>query len=345
MAHKEENLAKAILGARISKILVYLIVASILSLIALWIWSGGFAAVARVAGELPSLFNRPWDLTDRLQPLGTLGLAPVPNTFSTSTDSARTEDIPATPEYTPEQLEQQYEELRRRAADSAFYGTASPYSGIVHLSKGRIEGAPAEEYLVIELGYNARGAVSISGWSLLSALSGTRYHLGTGASPFVGGVVNPLGPLVLEPGGRALVTSGHSPIGVSFRENICTGYLAQVQTFEPALANSCPRAEDVAPVTGENLARYGADCFDYIEAIPECSFPTDIPQTLSPGCRALIVNTFSHNGCVNNEKWRPSFHLGSWRVYLGSTVSLWNDSHDAIRLMDENGLTVDALVY
>src|SRR3989344_2077555 len=99
------------------------------------------------------------------------------------------------------------------------------------------ESATAHEYLELDA-REGISAVSLTGWSLQSMVSGVRIPIPGAATPFIIGIVNQLPPVVLAPGQTALVVTGASPVGVSFRENRCTGFLEQVQSFDPALANA-----------------------------------------------------------------------------------------------------------
>src|SRR6185295_18661707 len=108
-----------------------------------------------------------------------------------------------------------------------------------------------------------------SGWSLQSAVTGTRASLPqTGAEMFVAGSVNHGVPIYLDPGTSAFIVSGISPVGISLRENVCTGYLAQLQHFSPGLDTACPDPSDMLPMTADNLRIYGASCVDYVQSLP-----------------------------------------------------------------------------
>ena len=206
------------------------------------------------------------------------------------------------------------------------------------------ESGTAHEYVELD----AREGISpvpLTGWSLQSMVSGVRVSLPGAAAPFIIGVVNSLSPIVLSPGQTVLVVSGPSPVGVSFRENRCTGFLEQVQSFDPALSNACPASSELAPFTAENLHQYGSDCMDFARSLPQCSFPVNLPSSLTPGCRAYLVNTFTYSNCVDIQRSRPSFELDTWRIYLSSASELWDNQHDIIRLLDAQGKTVAAISY
>ena len=142
------------------------------------------------------------------------------------------------------------------------------------------------------------------------------------------------------------MTTSLSPVGVSFEENICSGYLSELQQFTPELNGSCPSPADTLPQTAENLRTYGASCFDYIANIPSCHFVgANQPTNLSTACRQFVGNNLSYNGCVAMYRSQANFDLPTFRLYLNQSAKLWNDSHDIIRPLDAQGRIVDVLSY
>ena len=186
----------------------------------------------------------------------------------------------------------------------------------------------------------------ITGWSLQSALSGVRAYVPRGAENFYMGVVNEQRNIQLNPGSSATVLSGYSPVGTSLRENLCSGYLNQLQTFVPRLEERCPASSEALPLSAENLQVYGDACVDFVKTVPYCSAPLQsFTPELSPSCRNFLANTLSYNGCVSMYRHRSSFAGDSWRIYLNASRELWRNSHDVIRLLDAEGKTVDAIAY
>ena len=231
---------------------------------------------------------------------------------------------------------------------SRTFGSASPYVGKViiidDVSGIRAENA-AEEYLQISAAYTNTEAIDVTGWILESALTGIRVAISPAASPFIANNANALAPVSLEPGSLALIATAASPVGVSFRENMCSGYLEQFQTFSPPLIKECPFSSGILPLTQENLIRFGDSCFDALQNLSQCEFPQSLPNTISGACRAYLTEYLSYNGCVNQNRDRSTFQKNMWRVFLGSPQNLWRDSHDAIRLLDAQGKTVSVFIY
>ncbi len=245
-------------------------------------------------------------------------------------------------------LTEEYERLNREAAALRTFGTPSPYAGAVYIARDEagIHAPDANmEYLQLQAEYRNSSAVDIRGWALESALTGVRVVIPGAAASFTQGVPNTLGTVALAPGGVAVLTSGSSPVGVSFRENVCTGYLQQFQSFSPPLSEQCPSPSSLFPLSEQNLVRYGAECFDAIQGLQSCRFPQDLPHTLTAACRTQLADTLSYNGCVRAQSYRADFQNDVWRLYLGAPSELWRASHDVIRLLDTEGRTVDVFTY
>lgn len=233
-------------------------------------------------------------------------------------------------------------------ADAQTFGNPSPMFGSVRFipaysnTSGNIA---QEEFVVLESSTENTAPVSITSWSLQSALTGVRVALPDAAELLRGGHVNNATGVSLNPGATAVITSGQSPVGISFRENVCTGYIAQFQPFYPPLSLQCPTPSSELPLTAYNLEEYGDECFDVLNVLPTCHFPENVPQTISPSCGLFLKTALSYNGCVSRHLGDYGFALDSWRLYLGSAGALWRNTHDAIRLLDSEGQTVDVYVY
>lgn len=227
-------------------------------------------------------------------------------------------------------------------------GTPSPFFRRVRIVGGLSypkATLPGEEYILIEAEAYNTTPLSLEGWSVQSAVSGERSKIPGAAARFALGSVNTGTPITLNPGASAYLVSGASPVGISFQENMCTGYLSQFQAFAPALPLSCPSPSSELRLSAENLSRYGEECFTVIERLPTCHFPADVPSTAYPVCRTALQAIFSYNGCKERHLDDPAFDSGIWRVYLASPVEIWRNQHDAIRLLDAAGQVVDVYVY
>lgn len=328
----------------VKTIIVALLGFTLLALAVFWVLSGGprrvientQAAIDRATLEEGDVsFQLPWqpaqifptlDITDALNIVEDTGI----------TNSQRR----------LEELEAEYDRLNTEVQTTRTFGNPSPFMGkivIVEDTSGLRESG-AGEYLQIMASYTNAESIDISGWILESALSGVRVMIPPSAAPFLANSANVLKSTTLGPGALALVATAPSPVGVSFRENMCTGYLAQFQSFDPPLAEECPLPSEIMPLTDYNLATYGDACFDAIANLSSCRFPQNLTG-VSSACRSFLTEKLSYNGCVSANSFRANFQKNMWRVYLGSSGNLWRDSHDAIRLLDSNGKTVSVFVY
>lgn len=331
----------------VKTILKYVIIAALVLLVLMWLWAGGFSAIARFVRTIPNPIDIIWGNATSSYSITLPWQSAIPQgpdiSGLTDAGSAASEDISSG--YSADDARSAYEATQAQTQAQQSFGTPSPYVGYVTLSQANAtESSTAYEYLELE----ARQGItplSLSGWSLQSAVSGVRVPLPGVAAPFIIGTVNKLSVVTLSAGAHAIIVSGPSPIGVSFRENRCSGYLAQTQTFEPSLQIACPASSDLAPLTADNLHQYGSDCMDFARSLPQCSIPTKLPSSLTAGCDAFIKYTFTYGNCVNLERSKPGFELDTWRIYLASASELWGNQHDIIRLLDAQGRTVDAISY
>ncbi len=111
-------------------------------------------------------------------------------------------------------------------------GSDSPYRGTIELEASNAYAENArDEYLSIYMTGGERAAVTISGWSIVSMTTGVRLVIPLAATPFLPGTPNRVDNVVLASDGSALIFSGVSPIGVSYRENQCTQYLPNMQSY------------------------------------------------------------------------------------------------------------------
>lgn len=228
------------------------------------------------------------------------------------------------------------------------FGVPSPYRGVVtmnHYISGADADNPKDEYVELFVAQNAGLPINVTGWRLVSAATGETGVVPRGTEVPVSGSVNVLQDIVLSPGERALLISGRSPIGTSFRENKCIGYLGTFQSFSPPLPRSCPDpSTELATFYGSSYLR-DTDCIDEVDRLSRCETVTDPPENVPQSCKNFMEKYFSYNGCVAAHKNDPDFAGDEWRIYLGAYGSLWRDRHEVLKLLDANGKTVDAFSY
>ncbi|HYD93006.1 MAG TPA: hypothetical protein VEB18_00935 [Candidatus Paceibacterota bacterium] len=198
------------------------------------------------------------------------------------------------------------------------------------------------EYLTIYVSPVADGPISTAGWRLVSRQTGESAAFPLGAEIPRSGSVNTLTPITLQPGDQAIIVSGRSPVGVSFKENLCTGYLEERQDFKPPLAQSCPTPY-------QEFQRYAEDesekCAEYVRSIPYCATETNTSQSVGSSCRDFVDEYLNYNGCVRAHQNDSNFKGTTWRIYLGSGDDLWRSEREKIELIDASGNVLDSLSY
>ena len=227
------------------------------------------------------------------------------------------------------------------------FGTPSLYRAVVWMSHyvSGAGGDPRKEYLQISVAQNASLPVNLSEWSLRSDASGNTATIPKGTAVPISGTINAAEDIVLAPGERAIVISGSSPIGASFRENKCIGYFSSFQKFFPPLPQNCPvPSDDLAAFYGPGYLRDVA-CINHVDTLARCEVAITPPSNASGACQNFMIQHLNYNGCVNAHKNDADFDGDTWRIYLGRSNPLWRAEHEIVKLVDVNGKTVDAFDY
>lgn len=232
---------------------------------------------------------------------------------------------------------------------------------------------PYEEYITL---YNRESKpVDITNWKLKNGKDKRAYDLGGDLRRFPADTavigqatlfVSPAGAntfqhIILQDGEMAIVTTGaignQSPYKiVSFKENICSGYLEDLSEYEfnPPLTRDCPRPADEP---GVNML--DAECRKFIESMSSCRTPEfntrDTEgeicyncvdrQSLSSSCVAFIKNHFNYTSCIANHKNDEDFPSRTWRVFLNHGWEMWAKDYETIELFDQFGRLVDEYSY
>ncbi len=232
--------------------------------------------------------------------------------------------------------------------NNSTFGIPSPYRDIVRM-RHSVSGAgsvdPKNEYVEISVDRYARTPVTISGWKLVSDATGTIATIPKGTEVPVSGVISASQDIILAPGKKALIISGSSSIGASFRENKCMGYFSSVQKFYPPLPQNCPAPSD------ELLKYYGpgyirdVSCIEQVQKISRCQVMITPPTNVSSACGNLITQYLNYGGCLDAHKNDTDFKGDLWRIYLDRTTPLWRTKYEIVKLLDTEGKTVDMFDY
>jgi len=204
---------------------------------------------------------------------------------------------------------------------------------------------PDNEYLILRVSSNSK-PVNITGWTLKSSTTGVSATIPKGTETPHSGIINSIQSIILKPGDTAIISSGRSPIGASFRENMCIGYFAEFQSFYPPLPLNCPIPYNELQTNypGGDYMR-DLSCIDYIKSLNRCSLVTSPPVNLSTSCDAFLTKNLNYNGCVNIHENDEHFQNKVWRVYLRRDKSMWRTKYEIIKLLDNKGKLVDTFSY
>lgn len=235
--------------------------------------------------------------------------------------------------------QEQYSEELRSTTEKATSGTSliaeSAYRYKIILSAGK-------EYIEIRASVNNTESYNITGWILESKEKRTKATIGGAANLPLLSQINPQNSISLQPGEKAVIITGESPMGTSFRINKCTGYFSQLQNFVPQLPIECPHPvrDEVLPSSLDN------NCLNYINTnFKLCTMYLTLPSYLSSSCRDYINERINYTGCVNWHKNDADFYKPEWRVYLNQRNELWDDGHGTIILRDKNDKIIDWVSY
>ena len=251
----------------------------------------------------------------------------------------------------------------------------SPDTQNISLSTGNAAYAyqSYEEYITI---YNrGRDSVDITGWQLKNAKDKRAYSFGgdlryfprdTAIIPQATLLVSPLGNnllqnVVLGSGETAIITTGSITSQlpykiVSFKENICSGYLENMPeySFTPSLSRSCPRPAEEVGVEGLDT-----ECRNFVKRMSSCRTPKfetrdrdgDIchncvdGKALSSPCVAFIKSHFNYNSCIANHRNDSEFSGKTWRIFLGKGWEMWAKEYETIELFDLFGRLITSRSY
>jgi hypothetical protein len=126
---------------------------------------------------------------------------------------------------------------------------------------------------------------------------------------------------------------------------MCTEYFEQFQDYTPSLQSDCPDPEEEALKNPQKTAG-NTECIDFIDRLRSCELYTQtIPGSLGASCQSFIQNDLSYNGCVTAHRNDPDFYQNEWRVFLNRQQELWGNTHDQVRLLDENGNLIASVSY
>lgn len=236
-------------------------------------------------------------------------------------------------------IKQRLEEIEKEENTSVFAGKVEIY---------RCRGSQDDvqkEYVELKVKTSVNEQILISGWKLRSGMTGVEMQIGDAVKlPYTSRAYT-ADAIFVSNKDEIIISSGRSPIGMSFLVNKCSGYLEYFQDFEPSLERKCPLLEDEnLPLSGPNS--FNDDCLDYIERLSRCETVTgDLPLKMQSECQNYLIENANHNACMDNYKNDDDFYQSEWRIFLGRENELWKNKREIIELVDNDGKLVDVCSY
>ena len=205
---------------------------------------------------------------------------------------------------------------------------------------------PNEEYLEIKADKKNKSSMKITGWKMKGKI-GLDVLIGKGASYIYASIASqPQEDIYLKPGEKAVIVTGKSPLGTSFKLNKCAGYFEQFHEFTPELDTECPLLRDEEPPS--NLIN-NDQCLDYIDRVSSCQTVVSIPykysSKLSSSCQDYVTQNANYKTCLEEHKDDSDFYLPEWRVYLERSEELWKKKRETITLYDDKNNIIDSKSY
>ncbi len=261
------------------------------------------------------------------------------NNYSSNEDASR--DI----EEAQDKIKKLEKELEKKIEESK----RSTYYGKIRTSniQGIRNSDPNEEYIILDTYLQNGEKVNITGWYFKSEITGYYAFIGKAALlPFPFNKTE--SDIILQKNDRVYVTKGFSPIGISFRTNMCTGYFEENRTFIPSLQKSCPKVADEDLPNFSSIYDRNDECIDLIHGIPRCTtrngeYFRDLPDTVTSSCKAYIETNINYNACVAHNFDNTDFPGNEYRVYLNKFGDLWRKNREKVNLHDASGLIVDTI--
>lgn len=225
--------------------------------------------------------------------------------------------------------------------------TPSPQAGyIVFLDRtsGVREDRLDREYFALVVSESLPEPVDITGWKVFDKHRRVSYKLPRALRVLGTSGTQNSAPVRVQAGDSVIVSSGKSPVGVSFYVNKCSGYRAQFKSFTPTIKTECPEPLDEF-VTNGTVPFTDNECYEVVDRLNTCRTLTQIPATVSRQCRIFLEDVISEEGCVSLHRNDPDFFVSEWRLFLGSRESLWRNESNVLYLLDDENRLVSTLVY
>lgn len=249
-----------------------------------------------------------------------------------------------------------YSELSSAQAqlDLQFYQMdlpSSPVRGKIWISSVHRSTDSQKEYLILSTSKDLPTGTDITGMTIKSVVTGAIVQIGKGVGLPLLNVVNSPTNVYIASGQKIYINTGSSPLGYSFKTNLCAGYFEQFQNFTPALTQSCPLLKTESRPAPPNQLQDA--CLDYIDRVPKCTIITALPKSTAEAlnqeqqyrCLTFIQNKTGYQNCFSIHRNDASFSGTEWRLFLSRTQPLWKSKREVIWLLDQQGNFVSQYSY
>ena len=268
-------------------------------------------------------------------------------TYGPAPDKSPEENRSSAEKLSREEIEERAKEIKKEAEKLQEKINTSKYKDKIYIDNfpsGVDERKTQKEYLLIKAKRSNKENISITGWQLKSSASGKRIEIKEATRiPEIPSLSRPK-EIILKPGEEAMVITGSSPIGESFKLSKCIGYLSKNNDFYYSLSGNCPRPknrlknfEDRHKLTEQDL--------DYIRGLSNCETIISPPYYLSDEAREFLLDNANYAGCVENHKNDGNFFRRQWRIYLNRNEEMWRNNFEEILLIDDEGQPVDIVEF
>ena len=236
-------------------------------------------------------------------------------------------------------------QARAFVEEAAHLYSPSPYSGsVVFLDRvsGIRESNPDREHFIILVSNNVINPVIVTDWKIFDRQVKRSYRFPAGVKVLGSNEVS--SPVAVQAGDTVVVSSGGSPVGVSFLVNKCSGYRSQFKKFVPTIKTACP--EPIREFSQDGTVPISdVICYETVSNLPICTAAAPLPSGTSKECRVFLKEVLNEKGCVKRHRNDADFLSSEWRLFLDSEVGLWKNRDNVLYLLDENDLLVATLIY
>lgn len=197
---------------------------------------------------------------------------------------------------------------------------------------------PSDEFFILVANPLDKNVLNISGLGIENK-SGQKVFIKNAVQDFIQASVNRETPIIVNKKTNVIISTGKSPVGFSFKENICSGFLNQYQTFIPPLEKNCPNALSIIKKSGVEIS---TSCQNFLESTSSCKIIDSFPTNLDAPCIKAIKENVNYNQCVGVTKTGQNFYLNNYRIFLNEESEFFTNTQDLIKIIDQSGKVVES---